>query len=139
MITPPQPMPQPAPVPEPEDVPYPGVIRLMVDATDVTRRIYQAHEVIPVPGPGPMTLLYPKWLPGFHAPQAPIELFAGLTIQANGREIAWKRHPVTVNAFHIDVPEGAEGYCQTNRKLAQINVCGAVRACGGRERVWKLT
>jgi predicted metalloprotease with PDZ domain len=55
-----------------------------------------------------MMLLYPKWLPGFHAPQAPIELFAGLTITAAGRDIAWKRHPVTVNAFHIDVPEGVE-------------------------------
>jgi predicted metalloprotease with PDZ domain len=104
MIDPPQPTPQPASIPEPEDVPYCGVLRLMVDATDVTRRIYQARQVIPVLGPGPMMLLYPKWLPGFHAPQAPIELFAGLTITANGRNIDWKRHPVTVNAFHIDVP-----------------------------------
>jgi predicted metalloprotease with PDZ domain len=108
MIELPQPTAQPAPVPEPEDVPYHGVLRLAVDATDVTRRIYQAREVIPVPGPGPMMLLYPKWLPGFHAPQAPIELFAGLTITAAGRDVAWKRHPVTVNAFHVDVPEGVE-------------------------------
>ncbi|HEX8447562.1 MAG TPA: peptidase M61 [Sphingomonas sp.] len=108
MIDPPQPSPQPAPIPEPEDRAYCGVLRLSVDATDVTRRIYQAREVIPVPGPGPMMLLYPKWLPGFHAPQAPIELFAGLTITGGGRDIAWTRHPVTVNAFHVDVPDGVD-------------------------------
>src|ERR1700710_1434236 len=102
----PQPTPQPAPVPDPQDIPYCGVLRLAVDATDVVRRIYQARQVIPVPKPGPMVLLYPKWLPGFHAPQAPIELFAGLAIVAGDREIAWKRHPVTVNAFYLDVPEG---------------------------------
>jgi predicted metalloprotease with PDZ domain len=108
MIGLPQPTAQPAPIPDPEDVPYCGTLRLAVDATDVNRRIYQARQIIPVPGPGPMMLLYPKWLPGFHAPQAPIELFAGLTLTANGPEIAWKRHQVTVNAFHLDVPDGVE-------------------------------
>ena len=102
----PEPTPQPAPIPEPRDVPYCGALRLAVDATDVTRRIYQVCETIPVPGPGPMVLLYPKWLPGFHAPQAPIELFSGLAITADGQDIPWRRHPVTVNAFRIDVPEG---------------------------------
>jgi len=107
MIHPPQPTSQPAPVPEPRDEPYCGVLRLEVDATDVVRRIYRARQIIPVV-PGPTMLLYPKWLPGFHAPQAPIELFAGLTITAGGRDIAWTRHPVIVNAFHIHVPEGVE-------------------------------
>jgi predicted metalloprotease with PDZ domain len=34
-------------------------------------------------------------------------LFAGLEIYAGGEQLTWIRHPVTVNAFHIDVPEGA--------------------------------
>jgi predicted metalloprotease with PDZ domain len=106
MVDLPQPIPQPAPVPEPRDVPYRGVLRLAVDATDIDRRIYQARMTIPVGQPGRMTLLYPKWLPGFHAPQAPIELFAGLVITADGRELDWTRHPVTVNAFAVDVPHG---------------------------------
>ena len=104
----PQPLPQPSPVPEPVDVPYCAPLRLHVDATDVTRRIYQARQHIPVRGPGPIMLLYPKWLPGLHAPQAPIELFAGLTITAAGDDLAWRRHPVTVNAFCLDVPAGVE-------------------------------
>ena len=108
MIDLPQPAPQPTPVPDPEDRPYGGVLRLRVDATDVGRRIYRVHEVIPRCQPGPMVLLYPKWLPGFHAPQAPIELFSGLKITAAGGDLPWKRHPVTVNAFYVDVPHGAE-------------------------------
>lgn len=36
----------------------------------------------------------------------PIDLFAGLTITAAGRDLAWTRYPVTVNAFYVDVPEG---------------------------------
>jgi predicted metalloprotease with PDZ domain len=83
------------------------MIRLWVDATDVVRRIYNATIVIPVRAAGPLTLLYPKWLPGFHSPQAPIELLAGLKVRAGGKDLRWIRHPVTVNAFHIEVPDGA--------------------------------
>jgi predicted metalloprotease with PDZ domain len=103
----PQPLPDPPSVPEPNDVPYCGTLRLMVDATDVARRIFRARVIVPVAGAGPMILLYPKWLPGFHSPQAPIELLAGLEISVDGTDLRWIRHPVTVNAFQIDVPEGA--------------------------------
>jgi predicted metalloprotease with PDZ domain len=89
------------------DQPYCGPLRLHVDVTDVERRIYRAKLTIPVTGSGPLTLLYPKWLPGYHAPQAPIELFAGLVITAGGSDLDWRRHPVTVNAFHVEVPAGA--------------------------------
>jgi predicted metalloprotease with PDZ domain len=102
----PQPLPEEAKIASPEDVEYPGLIRLFVDATDVERRIFQVHEVIPVQGPGSMTLFYPKWLPGYHAPQAQIELFAGLEITAGRRRLRWKRHATEVYAFFVDVPEG---------------------------------
>ena len=93
-------------VPEPRDVPYPGVIELNVDVTDVERRIFRVRQSIPVSQPEHHTLIFPKWLPGFHAPQAPIELFAGLAVSAAGEPLTWKRHPTTINAFHIDVPDG---------------------------------
>jgi predicted metalloprotease with PDZ domain len=54
-----------------------------------------------------MALLYPKFLPGNHAPRGEIEKLAGLVIRANGRAIPWTRDPVDVYAFHIDVPDGA--------------------------------
>jgi len=93
-------------IPEPQDAPYPGIMQLHVDATDVERGIFRVRQTMPAPETGPLILLYPKWLPGFHSPQAPIELFAGLQISADARQLGWRRHPVTVNAFHIDVPEG---------------------------------
>ena len=104
--TPPQPAPSPPPVAAPKDVPYPGVIDLAVDATDLSHAIFRAHETIPVAGPGPLTLLYPKWLPGNHSPTGPIDKLAGLTIKADGKTIAWKRDALDVYAFHVDVPEG---------------------------------
>lgn len=99
---------EPAPVPARADMPFPGRIRLHVDARDVERRIFRVREIIPVLRGGKLTLLFPEWLPGYHAPQAPIELFAGLRIEAGGVDLAWKRHPVNVHAFSVEVPEGAD-------------------------------
>ena len=107
-MTLPQPAPEPAPIAPPVDVAYPGRIHLHVDATDIVRRIFRAREIIPVVSAGEMILLFPKWLPGYHAPQAPIELFAGLRITAGERVLPWKRHPIDVHAFSIHVPDGVE-------------------------------
>jgi predicted metalloprotease with PDZ domain len=103
----PQPLPRPEPIIEPRDIDYPGVMRLNVDARDVERRIFSARQIIPVHQSGQLTLLYPKWLPGYHAPVAPIELFAGLEISCSGNALEWRRHETEVNAFHVEVPEGA--------------------------------
>jgi predicted metalloprotease with PDZ domain len=102
------------------------MLRLHVDATDVVRRIYQVRQVIPVTSPGPMMLLYPKWLPGFHAPQAPVELFAGLKLYANGNDVAWERHPVTINAFGFDVPEA------TTEVVAEFQFLSPTESAQGR-------
>ena len=103
----PQPAPEPPPIAPPRDVAYPGQIALQVDARDTTRRILQVHETIPVAGAGPMTLLYPRWLPGNHSPSGPLSQLAGLIITANGSRVEWRRDPVDVYAFHVDVPAGA--------------------------------
>lgn len=104
----PQPVPEPPPLPAPQDRPYPGLLRLAVDATDVQRCIFRMRQTIPVAGPGRLTLLYPKWLPGFHSPAACIELLAGLEFFAGGERLAWRRDPVEMHAFHLDAPTGAE-------------------------------
>ena len=85
----PQPVPMPDAVPAARDVPYPGTIRLDVDASDTGRGIYRVVETIPV-RPGPLTLLYPQWLPGNHGPSGPIASLAGLRITANGKLILTK-------------------------------------------------
>lgn len=96
-----------AEVPAPRDVPYaPGTILLEVDASDTAQRIFRVRQTIPVVA-GPLTLLYPQWLPGNHAPRGPIDKLAGLVItDGNGQKIAWKRDPANVYAFQLDVPQG---------------------------------
>lgn len=95
----------PAAAPAVSDRDYPGTISLAVDATDLARRIYQVRERIPVQ-PGPLKLWYPQWIPGNHAPTGPINQFAGLTIAGNGQRIEWRRDPLDMYAFHVQVPEG---------------------------------
>ncbi len=92
-------------VPPVQDTPYPGTIQLQVDATNIGQRIFQVHETVPV-APGPLTLLYPEWIPGHHSPTGPIDKFAGLTVRAGGQRLRWTRDKYNVYAFHIDVPEG---------------------------------
>ncbi|WP_294273913.1 peptidase M61 [uncultured Sphingomonas sp.] len=94
-------------IPDAVDTPYPGTIKLVVDATDTERGIFRIKETIPVAKAGPMALLFPKWLPGAHSPRGEIEKLAGLVIKANGRILPWTRDPLDVFAFHIDVPAGA--------------------------------
>jgi predicted metalloprotease with PDZ domain len=93
-------------IPAPQDRPYPGAIRLAVDATDTTRAIFRVHESIPVQS-GSMVLLFPKWLPGNHGPSGPIDKLAGLTIRAGAAKLAWTRDTIDVYAFHVTVPDGA--------------------------------
>jgi predicted metalloprotease with PDZ domain len=56
--------------------------------------------------PGPMSLLYPKWIPGEHAPTGPIEDLAGIRMTANGQPVPWHRDDVNIFEFHVDVPQG---------------------------------
>jgi predicted metalloprotease with PDZ domain len=97
-------------VPQARDIAWPGgTIRLDVDATDIDRRIVRIHETIPLASGGGDTapvLLLPQWLPGQHGPNGEIAKLAGLRFTAGGREVAWRRDPVNVYAFHVDLPSG---------------------------------
>src|SRR5579862_9808469 len=80
-------------------------VRLQVDATDAARRLIHVRMTFPAK-PGPLTLLYPEWIPGEHAPVGPIADLVGLTFEAGGQTIPWKRDSVDMFAFHLEVPEG---------------------------------
>jgi predicted metalloprotease with PDZ domain len=116
----PCPTPEPPPIIAPRDTPYVGVLGLEVDATDTTRGILSVRETIPV-SPGPMTLLYPKWIPGYHSPQNPLELFAGLEIRIGDEVLPWRRDPVEVYAFHLEIPESADAIEATFQFLTPTN------------------
>ncbi|RUL74969.1 M61 family metallopeptidase [Dyella choica] len=95
-------------VPAPQNAPYSaGALKIEVDATDIAHRVFRVHETIPVAAAGRLTLLYPQWLPGNHAPSGPIDKFAGLTVKANGKVLPWTRDEYNVYAFNVDVPQGA--------------------------------
>ena len=95
-------------IPAPQDIPFPGLIKLHVDATDLAHRVFRVRETVPVTAPGPLVLMYPKWLPGNHSPTGPIDKLAGLVIRASaGERVEWRRDPLDMYAFHVDVPEGA--------------------------------
>src|SRR5262245_4210932 len=66
---------------------------IRLDAREAPRRLLHAHLSIPAT-PGPLTLFYPKWIPGEHGPTGPINGVAGLTITAGGKKVAWERDPV---------------------------------------------
>ena len=89
----------------PKDKAYPGEITLSVDASDLERRIVRVHETLSGIGPGTV-LLYPEWLPGTHAPEGPIDRFAGLKISAQGAKVTWTRDPVDIYALRLHAPAG---------------------------------
>jgi len=80
-------------------------IILSVDLTDAPRKILHATEVMPVTA-GPLTVVYPKWIPGEHGPTGPIENMAGFFITANGQPVKWERDKVDMFAYHLTVPQG---------------------------------
>src|SRR5271154_1351394 len=81
-------------------------ITLSVDLTDAPRKILHATEVMPVTA-GPLTVVYPKWIPGEHGPTGPIENMAGFFITANGQPVKWERDKIDMFAYHLTVPQGA--------------------------------
>jgi predicted metalloprotease with PDZ domain len=80
-------------------------IQLFVDLTDAPRNIYHSRLTVPVK-PGPLTLVYPKWIPGNHRPAGPIASVTGVKMEAGGQTLAWERDPVDMYAFHVAVPAG---------------------------------
>ena len=80
---------------------------VFVDATDARRGVFHSHVTLPVKS-GPMTFVYPKWIPGEHTPTGPLMQLAGLHVRAGGAEIPWSRDRVEMFEFHVDVPEGVQ-------------------------------
>jgi predicted metalloprotease with PDZ domain len=81
-------------------------IQLSVDLSDAPRNIYHSRLTIPVK-PGPLTLVYPEWIPGNHRPAGPIANVTGIKMEAGGQTLVWQRDPIDMYAFHVDVPAGA--------------------------------
>ena len=82
-----------------------GSARLLVDLVDAPRGLVHVVETLDA-GPGPLTLTYPRWIPGEHAPNAPIADLAGLGFEARlaggrSRVVPWTRDPLDLFAFTV--------------------------------------
>lgn len=99
--------PLPLALPAPLDRPFRGAIELAVNATDTDHQIFSVRETIPVQASGDVVLLYPEWETASHAPTATVVELAGLVVHVDGKASDWKRDPIDMHAFHIDVSMGA--------------------------------
>jgi predicted metalloprotease with PDZ domain len=99
-------------------------VHIAVDLRDAAKHLFHAKLEFPV-NPGPLTLVYPKWIQGEHAPTGPIDNLAGLKMRAAGREVAWKRDELDMYAFHLEVPAGTEALEVTLDYLSPAEVTGS--------------
>jgi len=80
-------------------------VTIFVDATTAPRKIFHAKLKIPASA-GDLTLYYPKWIPGEHAPDGPVIDLAGLKFSARGKTLQWRRDLLDGFTIHVDVPTG---------------------------------
>src|ERR1700730_15401457 len=71
-----------------------------VDAREAPRGIMTAHLRLPV-GAGPLTLVYPKWLPGRHSPAGPLTSLGGPRFTVSGRPPPPRRGPPGLFSFSL--------------------------------------
>ena len=83
----------------------PPTVTLFVDASSAPRKIFHAKLKIPA-GAGDLTLYYPKWIPGEHAPDGPVVDLTGLKFSAGGKVLKWRRDLLDGFTIHVDVPAG---------------------------------
>src|ERR1035438_7969510 len=83
----------------------PPIVTITVDATTAPRKIFHASLKIPAT-PGDLTLYYPKWIPGEHAPDGPVIDLAGLKFSAGGKTLKWRRDLKDGFTIRVEVPAG---------------------------------
>jgi len=83
----------------------PPIVTIFVDASSAPRKIFHAKLKIPA-STGDLTLYYPKWIPGEHAPDGPVVDLAGLKFSAGGNSLKWRRDLLDGYTLHVEVPAG---------------------------------
>ena len=83
-------------------------IKLTLDASDAAKNILHVRETVNAPAAGDFQLFYPKWIPGEHAPDAPLNDLVNLYFTADGKTLEWQRDDVEMFAFHVQIPANAK-------------------------------
>ena len=100
-----------------------GVIQVSVDARDAPRKLIHVQLTIPA-APGPLTLLYPQWIPGEHGPTGPIADLVSLRFHTKDQPVAWRRDSTNLYAFHVNVPAGASALEATFDSISPTDAGG---------------
>src|SRR6202162_1699159 len=99
-------------------------VTIFVDASSAPRKIFHARLKIPASA-GDLTLYYPKWIPGEHAPDGPVIDLAGLKFSAAGKPLKWRRDLLDGFTLHVEVPAG------TNEVNAELDFLSPATFEGG--------
>jgi predicted metalloprotease with PDZ domain len=99
-------------------------ISIAVDASEAPRKIIHAKLRIPAT-PGTLTLYYPKWIPGEHAPDGPVVDLTGLKFSASGKPLKWRRDLSDGWTIHVEIPPGE------NEVLADCDYAEPATLMGG--------
>ena len=99
-------------------------ISIAVDASEAPRKIIHAKLRIPASA-GTLTLYYPKWIPGEHAPDGPVNDLTGLKFSAAGKALKWRRDLLDGWTINVEVPAGQ------NEVLADLDYLEPATLVGG--------
>lgn len=102
-------------------------VKILVDATEAPRKIFHAELLIPAT-PGTLTLYYPKWIPGEHAPSGPVTDLAGLKFVGNGQPLPWRRDTLDGFTINVEVPSGVSEVKASLDFLSPPNIAGGFSA-----------
>jgi predicted metalloprotease with PDZ domain len=81
-------------------------LKIEVDARDLPRRLVHSRIQVPCEA-GKLKLWYPKWVPGTHGPNGPVQNVGGLRVQApGGKTLKWQRDEIEPYRVECDVPDG---------------------------------
>jgi predicted metalloprotease with PDZ domain len=99
-------------------------ISIALDASDAPRKIFHAQLTIPAVA-GTLTLYYPKWIPGEHAPSGPVINLAGLKFTGSGQLLKWRRALDDNWTILVEVPAGVQ---EVHATLDFLSPAGADQA-----------
>ncbi len=81
-------------------------VTLSVDARELPHGLLHAHEELSAAG-GDLALVFPKWIPGAHAPAGRIDNLVGLRFSSAGEALRWDRDEVDPYRLIVHCPTGA--------------------------------
>ncbi len=81
-------------------------LEVRLDARQIARKHVHTELSLAVPS-GPVTLVFPQWIPGEHGPTGPLNTLVGMSIRAGGQALSWERDPKDMFAIRLTVPAGA--------------------------------